>query len=153
MTADASKLSIAQLEELLINRKTALMELQERREQLQSELTDVEAQIAAAEGSAGPIVVRGRRASKFTKLKDRKARKAVQRAKNEKSLRATVRELLENNKKGYSLSDLEQAVRDSGYKTNSVKFSNTLYQCLYNNKEFQLDKKSGTYKLQPPSGE
>lgn len=137
MAADLAKFSLADLEKFVAGKKSELISLRKTRAELAQKLKDVDHQIAVLEGKKGG---RGR----FVMSGPRK--KSVRRI-NPKSLRKVVGELLANNKKGYNLQELEDAVLKTGYKTNSTKFKNTLYQCLYNNKEFTLDRKSGTYKL------
>lgn len=147
MAADLAKFSLADLEKFIATKHTELNTLNEKRAALMAQVQDIDNQIAALEGS-GKSSGRGR-PKKFKPAAAAKAktRKRSVRGENAKPLRTVVSELLASNKKGYSLTDLTQAVLDSGYKTGSANFKNTLYQCLYNNKEFNLDRRSGTYKL------
>jgi hypothetical protein len=73
--------------------------------------------------------------------------KGVSRAKNERSLKEVVTELLGKNKQGLTLHDLAEKVLATGYKTTSTNFKNTLYQTLYHHDGIRLDKETGLYSL------
>jgi hypothetical protein len=62
-----------------------------------------------------------------------------------------VRDILGQQKKGLGLSDLAAAVLATGYQTTSTDFKNTLYQTLYHNHEFRLDKQTGLYRMEKPA--
>ena len=116
----ANDMTVSQLERLLEQKRSTLSGLQKRRDRLQHELAGVEKRIASVGGS-GAKGGEGRR------------RKVQKRPRNEKTLLEVVLEVLGANKKGLTLNDLSDKVLETGYKTGSVKFSNTVYQCLYNN--------------------
>ncbi len=124
-----NELSLSELQSLVAERKTELDRLKRERSQLEHRLSQIEKRITAMGGSG--FKSRGRR----------------RRPKNEKSLRATIRELLGRSKKGYTLSELADKVLASGYKTYSSDFQNVLYQCLYNAKEFFHDPETATYRM------
>jgi len=131
MVRPAVDLTVAELEKMLNARRNTLRDLNSRRAKIQKELAKVDDEIRALNGterSGG----RGRR------------------SKNKLSLRETVLELLQKNKKGHTLADLSQIILDAGYKTASTNFRNVLYQCLYNTNGIYHDEESGTYRYQEP---
>ena len=148
MAADFGKMSIAQLEALINSRKDELGSLHKQRDQLSKQLDAVNREIAAAEGKSG-AAKRGRPAGFMRSAAARKFRgPSVQRALNDRSLKAYVEEVLTASKKDLTIGQIQEAVLKNGYITNSINFKNTLYQCLYHNeKAFVLDKKTKTYKL------
>ena len=116
-----TELSVAQLEKLLDTKRSVLSTLQKKRENLQKALASVESRIASVGGASSGA--------------SGKARRAQKRPRNDKTLQEVVFELLEKNKKGFRLADLSDKVLETGYKSGSAKFSNTVYQCLYNNQD------------------
>ncbi|MDB5392222.1 MAG: hypothetical protein JWM11_7868 [Planctomycetaceae bacterium] len=148
--ADINGLSIAELEKLINSRKSVLTGLYSRRDHLARQMDAINAEIAAAEGSAG-TGSRGRpgQFSRPVSAAPRKAPSAaVTRAQNEKSLKAYVIDVLTANRRGLTLNEIQEAVLKVGYITNSANFKNTLYQCLYHNEDlFVLDKQTKCYKL------
>lgn len=148
--ADLNGMSIAELERLINNRKSELTSLYSQRDQVAKQLDAINAEIATAEGNAG-MAGRGR-PSLFSRPASTVARKApsaaITRAQNTKSLKAYVIDVLTTNRRGLSLSEIQEAVLKVGYITNSANFKNTLYQCLYHNEDlFVLDKATKLYKL------
>lgn len=132
----ANDLTVAQLERLLDQKKTLLNGLQKRREKLQAELNGVEKRISTVGGAKGEKT--GRKSS----------RRGHKRPRNDKTLLEVITEVLGQNKKGLLLGDLSDKVLATGYKTGSVKFSNTVYQCLYNNsKQIVCDPSTRLYRL------
>lgn len=131
----ASELTVAQLERLLERKRSRMNGLLKRREKLQKALAVVENRISTIGGV--------KREAGATK-----ARKVRKRPKNEKSLYEVVMVVLGQNKKGLTLADLSKKVLDTGYKTNSAKFENTVYQCLYNNQnKIMHDPDTRAYRL------
>jgi len=141
MVKSPKELSVAELERLLNGKKSQLDQLLKRREQLARELSDVEQKIHAVEGRNS--VPAGRPAT----TRKAHARPKTVRPKNARPLKDIVVELLGIHKKGLGLDELSRKVLETGYKTSSTNFKNTLYQCLYNADNIQLDKKNGLYKL------
>lgn len=130
----ATELTVAQLEKMLEAKKSRLMVLLRQRDQLRKQLAVVSDKIAAVGGEAAPRTPAG--------LKRRK------RPKNDKTLLQVVLEVLGDNKKGLSLSDLSAKVLEAGYKTGSAAFSNTVYQCLYHNgDQIAYDSEARLYRL------
>lgn len=127
MSDVANDVSLADLEKLISQRKGHLKQLERRRERLQSQLEEVESEIASIVGerSAGGSV----------------------RAVNKQSLHEVVCETLGRYKKGLALADLQDAVLATGYKTNSKNFKNVLYQCVYNSESIAHDANTGKYLL------
>jgi hypothetical protein len=129
MAKSVGVMSVAELEQILEDRKTKAIELGKRREQLQKELDEIDQQILEVMGDHR--VVRRRR----------------RRLKNEKSLRSHVLELLGKSKKGFSMADLTTKILAAGYKSSSSNFRNVLYQCLYNTEGVTFDQATGCYKM------
>jgi hypothetical protein len=148
--SDINGMSIAELEKLISSRKSVLTGLYSRRDQIAKQMDAINAEIAAAEGSAG-AGNRGRPATfarSTTAVKRKAPSAAVTRSENEKSLKAYVIDVLTASRRGLSLSEIQEAVLKVGYITHSANFKNTLYQCLYHNEDlFILDKQSKCYKL------
>lgn len=132
MSKQGDEMTVAQLEQLLNTRRTQLDNLLRKRERLTKELEEVEKKIDEIDGITG-----GRR----------RRRNMTPRPRNPQSLQKVVIELLTKNKKGFTLSELADAVLATGYKTNSTNFPNVLYQCLYNSNKFFHDPQTGTYKI------
>lgn len=130
----ASELTVAQLERLLERKRSRMNGLLKRRDQLQKALAVVENRLSTIGGVKRDGLAKPRRGRK--------------RPKNEKSLHEVVMQVLGSNKKGLTLADLSKKVLDTGYKTNSVKFENTVYQCLYNNQnKIMHDPETRVYRL------
>lgn len=129
MAKAAGVMSVAELEQILEDRKVKAMDLGKRREELQKQLDEIDRQILEVMGD------------------NRVVRRRRRRLKNEMSLRSHVLELLGKSKKGYSMADLTAKIMESGYKSSSRNFRNVLYQCLYNTEGVTFDQASGCYKL------
>ena len=130
----ATDLTVAQLERMLESKRSRMNGLLKRREKLQKALAIVEGRISIIGG--------------VKRDSSGKARKVRKRPKNEKSLYEVVIAVLGQNKKGLTLADLSKKVLDTGYKTNSAKFENTVYQCLYNNQnKIMHDPETRAYRL------
>lgn len=127
------ELTVAQLEKILQRKKARLDSLLHERSRLQKKLAQVEERIMEIGGVA---------------REERALRRPRRRPKNEKTLIAAVTDVLSQAKKGLTLKELASKLLESGYKTTSTNFQNTLYQCLYHNAE-QLthDPKTHTYRL------
>ena len=129
----AKEYTVAQLEKILSKRKTKLEGLVQQGKRLQKKLSQLEKRIL----EIGGVVREGR-----------KARRPRRRPKNAKTLIEAVGETLAQHKKGLSLRDLANNLLESGYKTFSANFHNTLYQCLYHNTDKLVhDAKTHTYSL------
>ena len=130
----ATDLTVAQLERLLESKRSRMNSLLKRREKLQKALAIIEGRISVIGG--------------VKRDSSSKVRKVRKRPKNEKSLYEVVIAVLGQNKKGLTLPDLSKKVLDTGYKTNSAKFDNTVYQCLYNNQnKIMHDPETRAYRL------
>jgi hypothetical protein len=126
-------LTVVQLERILERKRSRLDGLVKRRDRLQKQLASVEGRISAIGGverdGTGP-------------------RKRRQRPKNDQPLIAVVLAVLSKHPKGLTLKEMAAKVLATGYKTNSDKFENTLYQCLYNNmSKLAHDADAHTYRL------
>jgi len=129
----ARDFTVAQLETMLLRRKTALEKLVRKRAQLQKKLAQVEQRIVQTGGKA---VERG------------EGQAPRRRPKNPNTLLATVTEMLAQHKAGLTLRELANRLLDSGYKTSSTNFQNTLYQCLYpNSDKIAHDAKAHRYRI------
>ncbi|RPI90546.1 MAG: hypothetical protein EHM42_01210 [Planctomycetaceae bacterium] len=117
----ARDMTVAQLERVLEKKRTRLEKLVTQRSKLQKKLALVEGKISTVGGVQKERVVRKRRG------------KGRKRLKNEKTLIQTVLDILAENKKGLTIKDLSAKILESGYKSSSANFQNTLYQCIYHN--------------------
>jgi hypothetical protein len=132
MPNESEALTVAELERMLNSRKMQLEDLLKKRDRIQKQLDEANAEIASLTGDRRGTGMRGRRGPRM---------------KNEKSLREHVQELLSGNKKGLTLAELGQKVMEGGYKSASNNFRNVLYQCVYNTKDIYHDESTGTYKI------
>jgi hypothetical protein len=124
--------TIAQLEKILVKRKARLEDLVQRRNRLQKRLCHLERQIVAI----GGVIPEGSNGRQFRR-----------RPRNGKTLIQAVSETLAQHNNGLSLRALANKVLESGYKTSSTNFPNTLYQCLYHSDKLVHDAKAHTYRL------
>ena len=131
-----SDLSVAQLEQLLAEKKGRLTTLGLKKATLTAQLSSVDQELESLQGASAPAPRRRRKSGGRGK-----------RPKNTQSLGAVVNGILTETPKGLSLEDLVAKVISSGYKTKAKSFSNVVYQCVYNTKAIYRDKKSGTYRL------
>src|SRR5262245_37316745 len=126
-------LTVAQLERLLNKRRARLEALTQRRDSLLKQLARVDEQIAAI----GGLPAEGQ-----------KVRRKRKRPKNTMTLLQAVTDVLGQHKKGITLKELAQKIRQKGYKTVSTNFENTIYQIIYNNRDkVAHDAKTKTYRL------
>lgn len=128
------EMTLGELEKRLHFKYKHLASLQRRRERLAKHLSEVETEIAEMGGEQA--------------LRKMGARVFIRhRPKNQSSLRVFVEDALKKSRKGLSLDDLSKRVLTAGYKTNSEKFKNTLYQCVYHAENIKKDAKTGLWKL------
>lgn len=104
-------LSLADLDKLIKERNRELDKLYKQRDQ-------IDARIAALE--------KGKRGSKGVK---------ASRAKNEVSLHDTIHQILSKTSKGFTLAEVCDKVKATGYKSNAKNFKNVVYQCMHTDKE------------------
>lgn len=133
--SEREELSLLDLERLLLGKQTGIQALVRKRQRLENQLTEIENKLTELQPSKSLLSKLG---LKFT---------FRTRPKNEKSLKVHVEEALKANRKGLTLQGLRDAVLASGYKTNSVMFLNTLYQCVYHAENIGRDEKTGNWKL------
>ena len=124
--------SIAELERLLEERRNQVQSLVERRERLQQQLHDLDAEMHAI--------------LNFETLP--RQRRRAPRVKNELPLSTAIRQVLAKNRKGLTLADLETQVKETGYKSASRNFRNVVYQAVYHATDIVRDEATGKYKLQ-----
>ncbi len=110
-------LSIAQLQKYVAAKKNEYAELNRERSKLQAKIAKIDAKLAAIGGSS----VGGG--------------KPGGRAKNAKSLVATIVELLEKAPKGMGVGDILQGVEDSGYRSTSPNLRSMINQALIKEKK------------------
>jgi chromosome segregation ATPase len=140
--AKASNMSLAELESMLKEQKDRLDNLKKKQKTLEKDLESVNREIATLEGKGS------RRRGRPPGTKSGSTKKVRRRrAKNVKPLKAYVIDVLNANKKGLTLQEISDKVKEAGYKSKSKSFKNVLYQCLYHNREFMHDSDAGIYKL------
>lgn len=141
-----SELSVAQLEKALLSKLLAARTaLRKELGLLDSKIRDLSGGEEASTPAADSGEDTGRRGRPKGAKNKRKGRGT--RPKNEKSLRVYVQEELAKTKKGLTIDELITNVQASGYKSNSDKFKNVMYQCLFHGDRFQRDANSGKWVL------
>jgi hypothetical protein len=126
-------MTVAYLEHLLDDKKRRLATLHKKRDRLERRLNAVVIQIDRIGGT--------RRQANAHRPR------TIARAKNDRTLKEVVTELLRQSKKGLGLDELSKRVLATGYQTTSTNFKNTLYQTLYHHDGIRLDKENGLYRL------
>ena len=143
-------LTVAQLEKLLLAKKSKLEDL--KRDKLLTELGSLDEQIRGLEGGEAPAdeeAPRRRGRPKGSKNKGRRG----SRIKGQKSLKVWVQEELQKAKKGLTIDELIAAVEAAGYKSKADKFKNVMYQCLFHgqrNSLYQRDAETKRWVLVAP---
>jgi hypothetical protein len=130
--------SLAQLQQLVQSKASEVSDLKAQRAEKQRELDEIDRQIASAEGTAKKRGRPGRPpGTAAPTVKRKKAAKKVRRPrpKNKKSQKDYAIDILKANPQGLPLDQLADAILESGYKSNSKSFKNTLYQMLYNSRK------------------
>jgi hypothetical protein len=124
------KLTIGDLEKLLREKHNHLDELMEQRRELMAQLRQVDREIRRMKGN---VRVSARR-----------------RRLGQKPLRAYIREVLAESRKPLTPKEVEQGVRDAGYKSKSSKFYIIVHQNLnqmVKAGEVEKDSEKRTYRL------
>ena len=137
--ANGSKLSIAQLERLLMGRRAELQDLQRERNQASRRLDEIDARIRELGGS-------GRGGRGGTGGGASGGGGGGRRVRNEKSLNNTIEAVLTKNGKPMKVGDIADAVKASGYRSNSANFRGIVNQTLIKDKRFGSSER-GTYQL------
>jgi len=137
MMKNVTEMTVAELERALEAKRAKLKKLIAQKEGLEKKLGTITAEIEQLGGASTTGKAR---------IKKSKTSGSV-RLQNERTLKEVVTTLLTSYKDGLGLSDLAQKVLETGYKTSSTNFKNTLYQCLYNHTGINLDKLTGLYRL------
>ncbi len=149
-------LSLAQLQRMVESKASELGGLKAKRDELQKELAELDRLIQETEGTGSRQrrTAMGRRTAEDGTATRRKkvARKGKRkRAKNAKSAKTYAVEILKASPQGLPLDELANKILESGYKSNSASFKNTLYQSLYNarkaGKTFNYNDKTGNWVL------
>ena len=134
-------MNIAQLEEILGNRRNALSKLAKQRSTLERRLDAIDREIAKLEGGAGGT---GRRRGRPVGSGGNGA--GGTRARNEKSLVQTIEEVLTESGEPMRVADIFEAVLKTGYKTNSANPKGIVNQALIKEKRFTQSGR-GVYQL------
>lgn len=129
MSKALTRLSVAQIEQVLEQQKSLLSELTSKRASLLSELKALDKQIGQIAGKRG----RGRIARVPS------GRPVGRRTRNEKSLRVLLGEILAKHKKGLTKQELIEKVLATGYKSSAKNFGMVVYLNLYKKPEFKVD--------------
>jgi hypothetical protein len=134
-TANSANLTIAQLEQMLVGRKAELQKLERERNKIARRLEAMDERIRQLGGGGG----RGGRNGHSGLGTGRRVR-------NEKSLNDTIEAVLTKNGKPMKVGDIADAVRASGYRSNSANFRGIVNQTLIKDKRFNAAER-GTYQL------
>jgi hypothetical protein len=141
--AKTASLSIPKIMKFMESCQTDLADLMRQRDRLAADLAAFDAKL----GSMGAATSRGPKAGSDGPVRKVRRRKP-KRPKNAQKLPEVLKDVLSRNKKGLLLGELAQKVLDSGFKSNSEKFNNVVYQTLYSKKDlFERDGESGMWKL------
>lgn len=111
-----ANLSLTDLQSILESRRTELNRLRKQRTKIQRDLDAIDRQINKIEGSGG-----GRGGS---------------RVRNPKSLNDTLEDVLRSNGKPMKVGDIVDAVKATGYRSNSANFRGIVNQTLIKDKRF-----------------
>ena len=128
--------SLAELEQELREKKAELAQLEKEREQLRSRLAEVDGRITE---------LKGKRTT--TRVRKKPGKSTKKRPKNKQPLKAYLIDILSKNKKGLSMPDLIEKIKESDYKTTSSNPRSVIYQCIWTQDEFVKDEKTGLYRL------
>lgn len=142
MSGESSRLSLKQLLNIFEQRKSQINLMKTRRGKIERNLAEIDAEIARREGSAPGRQPRPRASGK----RSPHAPKVTLMSNCGKSLKKWVIEVLTSSSDGLTVSEVQEAVLNAGYNTCSVNFKNTLYQCLYQNRDAFVSK-NGRYCL------
>ena len=121
-----ANLSLADLQSILESRRSELNRLRKQRTKIQRDLDALDRQIGKIEGAGG-----GRRGS---------------RVRNPKSLNDTLEDVLRSHGKPMKVGDIVDAVKATGYRSNSANFRGIVNQTLIKDKRFGASER-GTYQL------
>ncbi len=130
-------LTIADLERMLEERRSSVVELQKKRDALQEKVDELDEQIAAAGGS-----VRATKAS-APATKARRGRTAGGRVRNEASLGDSIAAVMAG-KGPMTVGDIMDGVVASGYRSGSANFRGIVNQTLIKDQRFQSSSR-GSY--------
>ena len=125
-------LTIADLERMLEERKSSVLQLQKKRDDLMSKVEELDRQIAAAGGAAATSSSAGRAPA----AKARRGRTAGGRVRNEASLGDSIATVMEG-KGPMTVGDILTAVEASGYQSGSKNFRGIVNQTLIKDQRFQ----------------
>jgi len=124
-SASGNGYSIAELERMLVSRRSKLSNLQRRRSQLMRRVDTLDAQIR----QLGGATVGGSR------------------AKNKSNLTDSIAQVLKKTTGPMQVTDIVQGVLHTGYRTKSANFRVIVNQALIRDKRFRKGSSRGTYYL------
>jgi hypothetical protein len=133
-----SAFTIAKLESMLEQQRSKKKDLLRERTKLAAQLEKLDRQIAGLDGGAGG----GGGTSGNSG-----GGGAGSRPRNEKSLVATLEEVLTGNPKGLSVGDIVEAVQNAGYKSSSPNFRGIINQTLIKEKKKFAAVERGVYAM------
>ena len=132
MAKAMQEMTLAELRQMLTKKKSVLQKLILRRKRIEKSLAKLDKKIDVLSGGEG--LGRGGPRGK--------------RAKNAKSLKLYVLDVLAKNKKGLALGELYDKVTELGYKSKASNFKLVVYQCVYHlMKKRKVTKDNGRYCL------
>ena len=124
-------MTITRLESMLNQQRSKKKEMMRERASLQAQLEKLDHKIAGLDGGAGGFAMAT----------------SGGRARNEKSLVATLEEVLEKNPKGMSIGEIVTAVQAAGYKSSSPNFRGIINQTLIKERKRFAAVSRGTYAI------
>lgn len=127
--------TISKLESMLEQQRSKKKDLLRERAKLQTQMEKLDRQIAGLDGGSGG-------SSGGTS-----GGGAGSRPRNEKSLVATLEEVLEKTPKGLSVGDIVSAVQNAGYKSSSPNFRGIINQTLIKEKKKFYAVERGVYAM------
>lgn len=130
----AKKKAVTQPDKTSDAKKFLLSKLHKRRDRIKRDLAEVTRRITEVSGKPG-----GRAGGK--------PHHALRRLENEQPLSEVIKGILAPTISGYTLADISAKVLETGHKTTSSRFINTVYQCLYHDDQFVCDPVTRCWKL------
>lgn len=125
-----SNLSIAQLQNMISDRRSALTKLEKQKRNLERQLDDVDRKIEQIGGSAGGM------------------RRSGRRARNQRSLADTIEQIMRGHSGPMGVGEVTDAVLATGYRSNSDSFRAIVNQTLIKERDrFMPTGDRGTYRL------
>ena len=133
-----SAFTISKLETMLEQQRSKKKDLLRERAKLQTQLEKLDKLISGLDGSSTGVSAASNAASSTT---------SSGRVRNEKSLVATLEEVLEKKANGMSVGDIVEAVQGAGYKSSSPNFRGIVNQTLIKERKKFHSVERGVYSL------